>query len=128
MILLMAHKDHWKKTRTVLLGKSYYDAQILEDNVGKRCARITIRLLEVNHPPLRMMQMLQFPCNGGVRIAILIMVNLVIYNDKRYMYVIHKYIHVNKYAPINASINCIYTNYINIYISYHYTSRISNIQ
>lgn len=46
------------------------------------------------------------------------------------MYVIHKYIHVNKYAPSNTSINCIYTNYINIYIyiSYHYTSRISNIQ
>jgi len=98
MILLMAHKDHWKKTRTVTVihGKYYYDAQILEDNVGKRCARITIRLLEVNYPPLRMMHMLQFPCNGGVRIAIFIMVNLVIYNDKRYMYVIHKYIHVSE--------------------------------
>ena len=36
------------------------------------------------------------------------------------MYVIHKYIHVNKYAPINASI---YTNYINIYI-YHITTRL----
>ena len=40
------------------------------------------------------------------------------------MYVIHKYIHVNKYAPINASI---YTNYINIYI-YIISLHVSNLK